>query len=121
VVHRRRHAVHELGRVVDGRAERLADRLMAETDTEKWDAAPRRRPHHGDRRAGVGGSAWAGGDQHPAIWGDQLGRVADGIGFDEVGRGTQLVQVPDERVHEAVVVVDDEDRRRAHRRPVTRP
>jgi len=33
----------------------------------------------------------------------------DGVGLDELGVCTQLVQVADERVHEAVVVVDDQD------------
>ena len=41
------------GACVDGRAEGLADRLVAEAHAEERDAGIRRRAHDGDRRAGV--------------------------------------------------------------------
>ncbi|MCY1559538.1 hypothetical protein D9M68_965880 [compost metagenome] len=106
--------------MIDGGPEGLADGLVPETDTEEWDAAPRGCADDRDRRAGVCGGAGSGGDEHAPVGGDQLGRVGDGVRLHKVGVGAELVQIPDQRVDEAVVVVDDEDRRRAHRHAVTR-
>ena len=92
----------------------------------------RRRADDGDRRPGVRGRARTRRDEHAAVR-PAIGprRVGDRVGLDEIGLGAELVQVPDEGVDEAVVVVDDEDPRDddpalttpAHRsaRPEVRP
>ena len=61
-------------------------------------------------RAGVPGP---GEIEHTPVAGDdgRRGIRLDRVGLDEVGVGTELVEVADEGVDEAVVVVDDEDRR----------
>src|SRR4051794_32106614 len=68
-----------------------------------------RGPDHRHGDAGSGGRAGAGGEQHP---GDvEVGELLDGDGVvaaDDAAH-TQLAQVLDEVVDEAVEVVDDED------------
>ena len=94
-----------------GRAERLADRLVPEAHAEERDAGIRRRADDGDRGAGVGGRAGTGRDEHAAVGRDRARRVVDRVGLDEIGLGAELVEIPDEGVDEAVVVVDHEDGR----------
>ena len=111
VVDERGHPVHELGGVIDCCTERRRDGLVTEAHPEEWDAAIRGRKDRGDRRTGASWGARAGRDEHPVVAGDPLGCFGrrDRVGLDEDGVGPELVKVPDERVDEAVVVVDDED------------
>ena len=97
----------------DCRAERLADRLVPEAHAEERDAGIRRRADDRDRRAGGRGRARAGRDEHAAIRRHDgcRGIRRDRVGLDEIGVGAELVEIADEGVDEAVVVVDHEDRR----------
>ncbi len=66
---------------------------------------------HGlERHPGVAGRAGTGRQHHRVDAGEQVVEFlhADGIRLDEVGVRSELLQVADERVHEAVVVVDHE-------------
>ena len=114
VLHQRGHAVHELGRMGDRRAERLADRLVPEADPQERDAGISRRTDDGYRRAGVRRNTWTRRDEHAPVRVDRSCGIDDRVGLDEIRVGAELVEIPDEGVDEAVVVVDHEDGRVTH-------
>ena len=102
--------MHEFGGVPDGDAVELAERLHAEAD-----------PQHGDRAlgalgdgpqggAGAGGVAGAGRDED-AVVGAVVPLGVHRVIADDVDPGAEVAQVPDDRVHEGVVVVDAQDAR----------
>lgn len=110
---RRDHPVHEFGRRGDGSPEGLSDRLVSETHTERRHPQPRGDAHGIDRRSSIGRCTWARREHHRVVRRHQLlesGGIRR-IRFDHVGVCAELLQVSDQGVHEAVVVVDHEHSR----------
>jgi len=106
-------AMHQPGRPLDHPAEGLADRLVPEADPEQGRALAGGGADQREADAGLGGRARPGRDDE--VVGLLRHHLLDRAFVIAVDRhlGTQLPQVLDEVVGEAVIVVDDDQHGRA--------
>ena len=100
--------MHELGRVPDGRAEKLAEGLVPQAHAQHRDAMLGAVGDGLQGGAGALGVAGSGGDEDAVVAGLEPGGIHDVVAHNIHGR-TQVAQVAHDREDERVVVVDAED------------
>ena len=100
--------MHELGRVPDGRAEKLTEGLVPQAHAQHRDAAFGAVGDGLQGGAGALGVAGSGGDEDAVVAGLEPGGIHNVVAHNIHGR-TQVAQVAHDREDERVVVVDAED------------
>ena len=110
MLHQAGFAVHDGRRVAYGRAEHFGQRLHAEAHAEHGLGLLRAQANHAFAGTGIGRSARAGRNKHAVVFVDHIGFARiDRIVAHHRHRGTQRLQIADNRVNERIVVVHDQN------------